>query len=66
MAPVEMGLNRRRGSDFLAGEDRPVEEDRQPDKLYCGKGKDEYGADKNDYVSSSCEKKPTAAADGGP
>ena len=29
-----------------------------PDKFYCGKGKDEiYSAGKNDYVSSSCEKK---------
>ena len=28
-----------------------------PDKFYCGKGKDEYRAGKNDYVSSSCEKK---------
>jgi len=27
------------------------------DKLYCGEGRDEYIADKNDYVSSSCEKK---------
>jgi len=31
--------------------------DRGHDKLYCGKGKDEYEADKNDFVSSSCEKK---------
>jgi hypothetical protein len=32
--------------------------DDQPDKLYCGKGKDEYLAeDKIDYVDSSCEKK---------
>jgi hypothetical protein len=30
--------------------------DRQPDKLYCGKGKDRYVADKIDYVDSSCEK----------
>jgi RTX calcium-binding nonapeptide repeat (4 copies) len=33
-----------------------------PDKFYCGKGKDkiwdfEHSAEKNDYVSSSCEKK---------
>ena len=35
--------------------------DRQPDKLYCGKGKDEYAADKNDFVSSSCEKKAKMA-----
>ena len=26
------------------------------DKLYCGKGKDGYSADKHDYVDSSCEK----------
>jgi Ca2+-binding RTX toxin-like protein len=29
----------------------------QRDKLYCGKGKDYYDADKKDYVDSSCEKK---------
>ncbi len=29
----------------------------QRDKLYCGEGKDEYDADKIDYVSSSCEVK---------
>jgi hypothetical protein len=38
--------------------------DRQPDKLYCGKGKDEYGIDKNDYVDSSCEKKAVLGAAG--
>ncbi len=32
-------------------------QDSQPDKLYCGKGKDTYDADDNDLVSSSCEKK---------
>src|SRR5829696_7162910 len=31
--------------------------DRQPDKLYCGNGKDRYVAEKIDYVDSSCEKK---------
>jgi RTX calcium-binding nonapeptide repeat (4 copies) len=31
--------------------------DRGHDKLYCGKGKDEYEAEKKDFVSSSCEKK---------
>jgi len=41
------------GSDFLSTK----WEDRQPDKLYCGIGKDYYEADKNDFVSSSCEKK---------
>jgi hypothetical protein len=29
--------------------------DHQPDKLYCGKGKDYYAADKHDYVDGSCE-----------
>jgi hypothetical protein len=29
----------------------------QTDKLYCGKGKDYYAADKHDYVDSSCEVK---------
>jgi RTX calcium-binding nonapeptide repeat (4 copies) len=31
--------------------------DEQRDKLYCGEGRDEYVAGKNDYVDSSCEKK---------
>jgi hypothetical protein len=31
--------------------------DRGHDKLYCGKGKDVYNADKKDFVSRSCEKK---------
>jgi RTX calcium-binding nonapeptide repeat (4 copies) len=31
--------------------------DEQRDKLYCGEGRDEYVAVKNDYVDSSCEKK---------
>ena len=26
-------------------------------KLYCGEGRDDYAADKDDYVDSSCEKK---------
>jgi hypothetical protein len=37
------------GNDGLAAKDG------QRDKLYCGKGKDEYIADKLDYVDSSCE-----------
>jgi RTX calcium-binding nonapeptide repeat (4 copies) len=37
------------GNDSLAAKDG------QRDKLYCGKGKDGYFADKNDYVDSSCE-----------
>ena len=37
------------GNDGLAAKDG------QRDKLYCGKGKDGYFADKNDYVDSSCE-----------
>ena len=39
------------GNDLLIGGDG------QRDKLYCGKGKDRYDADKIDYVDSSCEKK---------
>jgi Ca2+-binding RTX toxin-like protein len=31
--------------------------DGQRDKLYCGKGKDGYSAEKIDYVDSSCEEK---------
>jgi hypothetical protein len=38
------------GNDYLGGGS-----DGQRDKLYCGKGKDYYAADKNDYVDSSCE-----------
>ena len=38
------------GNDFIFARG-----DRQPDKLYCGKGKDRYFADKIDYVDSSCE-----------
>jgi hypothetical protein len=40
------------GNDWLSGGN-----DEQRDKFYCGAGKDHYYADKNDYVSSSCEKK---------
>ena len=42
------------------GNDSIVESvpDGQPDKLYCGKGKDRYyAAEKIDHVDSSCEKK---------
>ena len=39
------------GNDFLVDDD-----DGQRGKLYCGKGKDGYAADKIDYVDSSCEK----------
>ena len=50
------------GADVLYGGDgRDLivdTRDRQPDKLYCGKGKDKYLVEEqNDYVSSSCEKK---------
>jgi Ca2+-binding RTX toxin-like protein len=40
------------GNDFLDG----TLDHGQRDKLYCGEGRDEYRADKNDYVDS-CEKK---------
>src|SRR5215216_4097417 len=36
--------------------------DGQRDKLYCGKGKDTYIADKNNDVDSSCEKENPPAA----
>lgn len=39
------------GNDLLVG----AFDGGKQDKLYCGKGRDEYYADKNDYVSSSCE-----------
>jgi RTX calcium-binding nonapeptide repeat (4 copies) len=39
------------GNDVLDSHD-----DGQRDKLYCGAGRDKYVADKNDYVSKSCEK----------
>jgi hypothetical protein len=37
------------GEDVIYGGER--------DELYCGKGNDEYDADENDYVDSSCEVK---------
>jgi hypothetical protein len=47
------------GNDVIYGgdgNDRIYERDAWGhDKLYCGKGKDTYEADKNDFVSSSCE-----------
>jgi Ca2+-binding RTX toxin-like protein len=39
------------------GELLPGGGDGQRDKLYCGEGRDEYAADKEDYVDSSCEVK---------
>jgi hypothetical protein len=45
------------GKDLLDGS----LDHRQRDELYCGKGKDEYAADKIDYVDSSCEKKTIMA-----
>ena len=46
------------GDDFLDGSFDSGERD----ELYCGRGKDEYAADKNDHVSSSCEKKAKMGA----
>ena len=50
-----------KGEDVMYGGDGNDELDdtdgQRGDKLYCGKGKDRYVADKNDYVDSSCEKK---------
>ena len=49
------------GEDVLYGEDGndivADDYDEQRDKLYCGEGRDEYIAFKNDYVDSSCEMK---------
>ena len=45
------------GNDWLGG----ATPDGQRDKLYCGEGKDQYLADNNDYVDSSCEKRPHGA-----
>ena len=42
------------GSDFIDA--RGDKQPRQPDKLYCGEGKDQYQVDLTDYVDSSCEK----------
>jgi hypothetical protein len=39
------------------GNDALYARDGQRDKLYCGKGKDRYIADKIDHVDSSCQKK---------
>jgi Ca2+-binding RTX toxin-like protein len=41
------------GDDFLDG----TFDGGDRDELYCGKGQDQYAADKNDRVSSSCEVK---------
>lgn len=41
------------GNDFVDGSF----DGQRRDRLYCGKGKDEYDADRNDYVDSSCEVK---------
>jgi len=38
------------GNDLLSNYDE------QRDKIYCGEGRDEYIAGKNDYVDSNCEK----------
>jgi hypothetical protein len=43
------------GNDYLFG----TWDHGQRDKLYCGEGRDDYLAGKNDYVDSSCEKKAT-------
>jgi Ca2+-binding RTX toxin-like protein len=42
------------GNDFLNGAS-DMSGDTQPNKLYCGKGRDRYVATKIDYVDSSCE-----------
>src|SRR5215203_2989499 len=57
-----------KGKDVIYGgdgNDNLGDLDGQRDKLYCGKGKDRYYADKKDYVSSSCEKKKKLKPGGG-
>jgi Ca2+-binding RTX toxin-like protein len=55
------GLSGGRGEDVLYGGDgndvliAEWSSERKRDRLYCGKGTDEYTADKIDFVSSSCE-----------
>ncbi len=56
------GVEEGKGADVIYGGDGNDSifafVDDQRDKLYCGKGKDQYHAAKKlDYVSSSCEKK---------
>ena len=56
------GLDGARGKDVIYGGDgndslSTTGDREQRDELYCGKGKDEYNADENDLVGSSCEKK---------
>jgi Ca2+-binding RTX toxin-like protein len=55
------GLEEFGGTDVIYGGDGDDNitawADDQRDKIYCGKGKDSYVADKHDYVSSDCEKK---------
>src|SRR5215208_5957747 len=56
--PGEDRIDGGKGEDVIYGgdgNDSLAAKDGQRDKLYCGKGKDEYFADKNDYVDSSCE-----------
>ena len=54
-------LQAMKGADVMYGGDGSDDvfepRDRQRDKLYCGKGKVLYAADKKDFVDSSCEKK---------
>ncbi len=54
------GVEEGKGADVIYGGDGndfiSAFSDDQRDKLYCGKGKDEYLAEKIDLVSSSCEK----------
>jgi hypothetical protein len=67
--PDGAGLDGGPGEDVLYGGDSrdslSADGDGQRDKLYCGKGKDVYFADKNDYVDSSCEEREHHGGNGG-
>ena len=59
-----------KGEDVIYGGDGNdnIEEtgDGQRDKLYCGEGRDDYSAEKIDYVDSSCEKGTLVDTGGAP
>jgi Ca2+-binding RTX toxin-like protein len=58
-----------KGNDWLDGTDGSPMRDElwspMRDELYCGPGKDQYAADRLDYVDSSCEEKVKPNPGGG-